>query len=126
MTSTPFHSLSVIVFVGFIASGVAACEDSTDRKDNREGADGGGGADSALADDGTGNVATECDRAADKFLECYPDAETENTGEDEEPECTGNLEAVAKCANDASCEDIKAHLKGEQNDYGECVANATK
>jgi hypothetical protein len=61
-----------------------------------------------------------CDDAADKFEECYPDLPT-GDDDDDDADCTGNVECLAECVNDASCDDITAIPPGES--YSTCVVD---
>jgi hypothetical protein len=62
-----------------------------------------------------------CDDAADKFEECFGEAEGNGEG-GEEVECSGAIECQANCASDASCENITAAFTGTDNSYSQCVA----
>lgn len=61
----------------------------------------------------------ECDDAADKADECdLPKGEGSTSNED--VECSGLNECVAKCINDASCDELKS--TDINNSYFKCVA----
>jgi len=68
---------------------------------------------------GTMGCGDACDDAADKFEECFPDAETT---EDGDAECTEQAECQADCLTSASCDDIVASTTGEDNSYAQCLA----
>jgi hypothetical protein len=60
----------------------------------------------------------ECDDAADKAEECNLEGSGEGSSDD--VECSGQIECVAKCINEASCEDLKS--TDINNSYFKCAA----
>lgn len=67
----------------------------------------------------------ECDDAADKADECdLPKGEGEGSAEGDDVECSGLNECLAKCINDASCEELKSN--DINSNYLKCAAACTQ
>ena len=60
----------------------------------------------------------ECEDAADKYDECGLPA---GEGDGDDVECSGQAECIAKCINDASCDELKS--TDVNNSYWKCLAD---